>query len=177
MNQPTRFFFTAVLSAVLTLGAAMTPAIADDADMCPGMGMMRGGMMGPEMMDGMMGSGMMGGMAGQGMMGGMMGRGMMMGLDLTDDQRAKVEKINYEIAKKHMELMAVMLEESHKLREALAMKTPNPAAVGNATIRIHDLKRQMKQLHVDTHNRIEAVLTKEQQEMFRRHGRGGMMGH
>jgi len=171
MNQPTRFFFTAALSAVLTLGAAMTPAIADDADMCPGMGMMRGGMMGPEMMGGMMGSGMMGGMADHGMMGGMMG------LDLTDDQRAKVEKINYEIAKKHMELMAVMLEESHKLREALAMKTPNPAAVGNATIRIHDLKRQMKQLHVDTHNRIEAVLTKEQQEMFRRHGRGGMMGH
>lgn len=171
MNKPTRFFFTAALSAVLTLGAAMTPAIADDADMCPGMGMMKGGMMGPEMMGGMMGSGMMDGMTDHGMMGGMTG------LDLTDDQRAKVERIKYEMARKHMELMTMMLEESHKLREALAMNTPNPTAVGNATIRIHDLKRQMKQLHIDTHKRIEAVLTKEQQEMVRRHGRGGMMGH
>lgn len=165
MNQPARFFLTAALSAALTLGAALSPAVADEGYANPhGPGMMMGpGMMGQGMMD-------------SEMMGGMMGHGMM-GLDLTDDQRARAEKITYETAKKNLELMGMMLEESHRLREALAMKKPDPATVGNATIRIRDLRRQMKQLHADARKRIEAVLTKEQQERLMRRGQGGMMWH
>ncbi|MDD5328576.1 MAG: Spy/CpxP family protein refolding chaperone [Sulfuricella sp.] len=156
-----RIFSTVALSAALTLGAALSPAIADDDPSPRGQGMMMGGMGG-------------GGMMGQEMMGGMMGPGMM-GLDLTDEQRARIERITYEAHKKHLELMSAMLEESHKLQETMAAKKPDPATVGNATLRVHDLKRQTKELHADTHKRIEALLTKEQREKLEHAGHGCMM--
>lgn len=147
MKRSARFFLLVALSAALAMGT-LSPAVAD-----PDHGdMMMGEMMGHDMM----------------------GHDMMRGLDLTDEQRGRIDRITYEAHKKHLELMSAMLEESHRQQEALAAQKPDPAAVGSATIRMHDIKRQMTELHADTHKRIESLLTKEQQEKFRHAGHGCM---
>jgi Spy/CpxP family protein refolding chaperone len=138
--------------------------------MGPGMGMMDGGMMGPGM--GMMGGGMMG--PGMGMMGGM---GPMAMLDLTDEQTAQIQKIRTEAMKKQRALMRQMWDEQEKLWDLSNAEKRDPAAIGKAWSRQADLKRQALEIHIDTENRMAAVLTKEQQAQMRRGFRRGMMGN
>lgn len=153
---------------------------------CPmmGSGMMGQGygMMGPGMMGqgccGMMGQGMMG----QGMMGHrMMGQGMMrgygpMGLpDLKEDQQRKISAIYEDMHKKRWDLMSRMQGEYATLRGLYAADQRDPTAIGNQYRRIGDLRRQMAELSVDTSNRMEAVLTKDQKERLRSYGPGWMM--
>lgn len=97
------------------------------------------------------------------------------GLNLTSDQRTRIARIASETGEKHMQLMSAIMEESISLKQALAMKNPDPTVVGKATIHKHELLQQLKQLQVDALKRIEAVLTKEQQEKFRRPVQGRMM--
>lgn len=122
-----------------------------------------------EMMEGcMMGGGMMGGMGG-GMMG--MGGGMMMGsprmhmimaLDLTDDQRAKINKLHDELQHKNWERMGLIQDETAKLRDLYEADRRDPKAIGAEYQKIFDLKRQIIEAIVDTQNHIEDVLTPDQ---------------
>jgi len=123
---------------------------------------------------GMMGPGMMGpGMMGPGMMGpGMMGPGMM---DLNAEQRNKVSQIQQEAHKKQWDLAAKMDVEYAKLRELYSMDKRDPAVIGGQHQKVYDLRRQMLELRVDTANRMEEVLTKEQKEKLRSFGPGWMM--
>jgi Spy/CpxP family protein refolding chaperone len=194
MNRKTTIFRMAVLPAALaaTLFAA-TPARAETDDrpgyawgmMGPGMmmgGYGRGyGMMGPGMMDMMMGGGMMG----PGMMGGgMMGPGMMMGggygmgmlgmLDLSDDQRATIRKIEDEQRKKNRDLYAKIEDESVKLRDLYDTDAPDANKIGAAYDKIFALQRQAIVAGIEAQNKARAVLTKEQQEQLKQWRRGGM---
>jgi Spy/CpxP family protein refolding chaperone len=142
--------------------------------MGPGMGMMGmgGGMgMGP----GMMGGGMMG-MMGGGM--GMMGPGMGMGpfamLNLTDEQRAKINKIQDDLQKKNWDTQGKIMEESTKLRDLYDVDTPDAKKISAVYERIFALKRQTIEASIDAHNKMRAVLTKEQQEQLKNWRRGGM---
>jgi Spy/CpxP family protein refolding chaperone len=138
-----------------------------------GAGMMGGGYgmgpggygMGPGMMGGYgMGPGMMGG---YGMGPGMMGGGGMgpQGLpDLSADQRTKINKIQDETRKKHWELMGQMIEEQGKLRDLYDAPKRDSAAITNTYKKISELQRRMYESSADAHKRMEAVLTKEQQE-------------
>jgi Spy/CpxP family protein refolding chaperone len=155
-----------------------------------GPGMMGGGMMGmgPGMMGGGMGPGMMGGgmgmMGGPGMMGGGfgMGPGMMGGgfgmdplyaLNLTDEQRAKVEKILDEERKKHWDTAGKMMEEQNRLRDLYQEDTPDPKKVGAVYGSIAKLQQQMVENHIQARNQVQQILTKEQREQLQQWRRGG----
>jgi Spy/CpxP family protein refolding chaperone len=167
-------------------------AVADDEVKlqagCP-YGMMSPGMMGQGMMSpGMMGQGMMGsGMMGQGMMGhgygGMMGQGygMMGGYvpmwlpDLKEEQQKKISAIYEELHKKRWDVMTRMQGEYATLRGLYAADKRDPAAIGNQYKKIGELRRQMVEQSVDAHNRMEALLTKEQKGKLRSFGPAWMM--
>ena len=155
-----------------------------------GMGMMGGGMM--DMMmgggpGGGMGMGMMGmggpgmGMMGGGMMGGMgMGPGGGMGpvwmLDLTDEQRDKIEKIYDDVRRKNWDTYGKIMDEQSKLRDLYSGDTVDPKKVGAIYAGISKLHQQVIEANVEAHNRVQAVLTKEQKEQLRQWSRGGMGG-
>lgn len=183
------------LIAVAALGAvvpvlAQTPPRPDAPSWTErwfgGPGMMGGGPgpggWGPGMMGGY--GARQGGMGGMGAMMGMMGiggHGMMgMGpyymLDLTEAQRVKIGQLQDEMRKKNWEVVGRMLDEQSRLRDLYAADKRDPAAIGKQSMKIADLRRQLIEASVDAHNRIEALLTKEQKERLRRFGPGWMMG-
>jgi Spy/CpxP family protein refolding chaperone len=139
--------------------------------------MMGSGMMG----SGMMGSGMMGpGMIGcPGMMGGYgMGPGMMgaywgSGLDLTDEQQARINKIQDETRKSHWALMNEMMNQQAKLRDLYQAPKRDNAAIDAAYKEFGKLQQKMYDSSVEAQKRMEAVLTKEQQEKLRTYWRKG----
>ncbi len=145
--------------------------------MGPGMmmggGMMGGGMMGGGMMDMMMGGGMMGGgMGGMGMMGG--GMGPMAMLNLTDEQRGKIRKIEDDQRKKNRDLYGKIEDESVKLRDLYDTDTPDAKKIGAVYDKIFDLKREAIVASIEAQNKARAVLTKEQQDQLKAWRRGGM---
>lgn len=121
-----------------------------------------------------MGPGMMGGYGmGPGMMGGYgMGPGMMGGYgmdpyglsDLSAEQRNKITKIQDETRKKHWDLMGQALDEQARLRDLYDAPKRDSTAIGNTHKKISELQRRMYETSADAHKRMEAVLTKEQQE-------------
>lgn len=182
-----------LIGALLATAVAAVPVVALAHDpggygpgmMGQGMGMMGGygqgyDMMGPGM--GMMGPGM--GM-GPGMMGGygmgMMGAGPIALLDLSDEQRTKIDQILAAQRKQHRANLVQMFDAQDKLRELYSAETPDPKQVGAAYGEIGKLRQQMIESHVQANNDMQAVLTKEQREKLRtwRWGGpagGGMMG-
>jgi len=196
-NVRSQLFKSIATVGALTIGAAV-PVYADPPaggygpmGDCP-MGMMGGyGGYGSGMMGGMMGMMMGGGMGmGPGMMGGygggMMGMGPLYMLNLTDDQRAKINKITDDERTKHWATMGKIMEEQNKLRDLLQVDTPDAKKVGAAYGAIAQLQRQMVETHVQARNQAEQLLTKEQREQLRNWQRGmggrgmgmgpGMMG-
>jgi Spy/CpxP family protein refolding chaperone len=155
-----------------------------------GPGMMGGGGygMGPGMMGGYggygMGPGMMGGYGGgygmgPGMMGGYgMGPGMMgpywgSGLDLSVEQQAKVNKIQDETRKAHWALMGEMMNQQARLRDLYQAPKRDDAAIDRANKEIGKLQQQMYDSSVAAQKRMEAILSKEQQEKLRTYWRRG----
>ncbi len=146
--------------------------------------------MGPGMMGGYgggygMGPGMMGGYGGYGMGPGMMGGygggygmgpGMMGGygpafagaLNLSDEQREKITRIQEDVSTKHWELMGKMREQQFKLRELLASGKADDAAVGKAYKHLEELRQQMWTAAQDAQKQVEASLTKSQREQLQR---------
>lgn len=133
---------------------------------------------------GMMGSygyhgspGMMGGSYGPGMMGGgMMGWGPLYALNLNEQQLTKINQIRDESRRKNWDVMGKVLDERSRLRDMLASDKRDPAAIGKQFTKVAELRRQLLEASVDTHNRIEALLTKEQRDQLRSFRRGWMMG-
>jgi Spy/CpxP family protein refolding chaperone len=146
--------------------------------MGPGGTMGGPGMMGPGM-GGMMGMGP--GTMGQGpgmMGGGMMGMGPFAMLNLSDEQRAKINKIQDELHKKNWDTQGKIMEENTKLRDLYDVDTPDPKKISAVYERIYALKRQTIEASIEAHNKMRALLTKEQQDQLAnlRRGRGMPMG-
>lgn len=150
---------------------------------CP---MMAGGTMGQGMMGpGMMGPGMMergmprGGMMGPGIMGRGMGPGATLeGMDLTEDQQAKLRKIHDELRDRNWAPMGEMMKEGSRMRELFAAPKLDRAAAESAHKRMSALRDQMFTAHLDAHAQIEASLTPDQRaKLHRRMQGGGMMMH
>ncbi|HSD96625.1 MAG TPA: Spy/CpxP family protein refolding chaperone [Sulfuricaulis sp.] len=162
---------------VAALAASAATTRADNVDdmmggygpgygMGPGMGMMGG------MSPGMMG----GGYGGMGMMGmgpGMMGMDPLGMLDLSDEQRTKINKLFDDERKKHWGIMGKMMEEQNKMRDLYAADKPDPKKVGAVYGEIAKLQQQMIETHIQATNQMQDVLTKEQREQFRQWHRGG----
>ncbi|MBZ0094405.1 MAG: periplasmic heavy metal sensor, partial [Sulfuricella sp.] len=131
--------------------------------------------MGPGMMGGYgygMGPGMMGGY-GHGMGPGMMGGYWGSGLDLTEEQQAKINKIQDETRKAHWALMSTMMDQQAKLRDLYSAPKQDAAAIDEAYKAFGKLQQQIYDSSVEAQKRMEAVLTKEQQEKLRNYWRGG----
>lgn len=132
------------------------------------------------------GPGMMGGYGpGYGMMGGYgpsygMGPTMMggwAGLNLTDAQKAQMEKIHDSLQEKHRKLMFEMWDEQAKMAKLYNAERRDPAAIGKAHDKLSKLQREALEARIEAENKIDDVLTKDQKAQVRR-GRGwGMMGY
>jgi Spy/CpxP family protein refolding chaperone len=104
-----------------------------------------------------------------GMMGGMMG-GMMdsprmhmvMGLDLTDDQRAKINKLYDDLHHRNWETQGKIMDEAAKLRDLYEADKRDPKAISAEYQKVFDMKRQMIEAMVDTQNHVEELLTPAQ---------------
>jgi Spy/CpxP family protein refolding chaperone len=119
-----------------------------------------------------MGHGMMGGYGpGYGMGHGMMGWGNFEDLNLSKDQKAKITQIRHEMRTKQWAVMGQMMDAQDKLQELYDADKQDSAAIKKQFKVIEDLRLQMMDNSVDTHNQITSILTKEQQEKFQ--GCGG----
>jgi Spy/CpxP family protein refolding chaperone len=162
--------------------------------MMGGMDMMGGGM---GMMGGQSMGGGMGMMGGQGMCGSM---GMMQGgmgplrmLNLTAEQRTKINAIHDSLRKEHWGIMGKMMDEQAKLRDLFDAEKPDTKKIGPVYDAIFSLRKQMILSRIDAVNRVREVLTKEQLDQLKQwhssrwqgacgggagpgHMHGGMMG-
>ena len=142
----------------------------------PGYGMMGGGYgMGPGMMHGGYGygpMGMMGGGYGYGMRPGM-GMGPLGMLDLSDEQRTKLNKIFDAERQQHWAIMGKMMQEQNELRDLYNTDQPDPKKVGAVYGEIGKLQQQMIETHLQATNQAQSILTKEQREQIRQWYRGG----
>lgn len=138
-----------------------------------GPGMMGGYGMGPGMMYGYgpgygMGPGMMGGYGGYGMGHGMMygyGPGYGTALNLSDDQRSKITKIQQGLRSKQWELMGKIQDEYAAQAEA-----SDDAAASKAEDRVAELQQQMLSNATTARKQMDAVLTPAQRQQLRRGG-------
>lgn len=167
--------------AAASIAASLTPAVAQPQGYGPGMmgGYGYGGYgMGPGMMGGYgpgmgqygMGPGMMYGYGGYGMGPGMMygwgpryGTGA--GLNLTDEQRQKISKIQRDLRSRQWDLMGKMQDEYARRADA-----PDDAAASKADDQIAALQQQMFTNATAARKQMDAVLTQEQRQQLRRDG-------
>ena len=133
--------------------------------------------MGPGMMGGYgpggygMGPGMMGGY-GPGMMWGYGGGGFG-GLNLTDDQRAKIAAIQEESSRRQWELMGKMHQQGFHMHQLFDSGKSDDAAARKSYQAMADAHKQMFEATLEARKRIDAVLTNEQREQLKRNWRGG----
>jgi len=167
---------TILAGIFVTVLCVTTPVLAEDVDnpmpYGPGYGY---GMHG-------MGPGMMGGYdVGPGMMRGH-GMGPYAMLNLSDDQRSKINKIHDAERKQHWAIMGKMMDVENTQRDLLAQSEPDPKKVGAAYAELSKLRQQMLETHVQANNDMQKILTKEQREQLQQWNRGmrggprGMMG-
>lgn len=124
------------------------------------------------------GPGMMGGYGrgyGHGMVRGMMGLGPLYNLDLNDQQLTKINQIQDEVRRKNWSVLGKLQDERAHMRDLFLADKRDPAAIGKQAMKIAELRRQLLEAQVDAHNRIEALLSKEQKEQLRSFRRGWML--
>ena len=165
-----------LLAATALAGAAALGTSALAQSYGPGYGMGYGGYghgygMGPGMMWGYgggygMGPGMMHGY-GRGY-----GAGPGFALDLTDEQRAKIDKIQQDTASKQWELMAKLRDEQARLNQLYFSDKRDSAAVGKSYKTIAGLRQQLFDNGLAARKQVDGVLTKEQREQLSSGGYG-----
>jgi Spy/CpxP family protein refolding chaperone len=103
-----------------------------------------------------------------------MGPGMMRGplgaLDLSDAQRAQINKIQDEVRRKNWDVMGKMQDEHAKLRDAYAAAKRDRTAILGAYKRIGELRLQRIENALDAREKIEGALTEEQRKQVQRWG-------
>ena len=158
----------ALIGTALGIGTTLVVAQPSDYGYGAGYGM------GPGMMYGYgMGPGMMYGYGhGYGIGPGMMygngygpGYGAGAELNLTDEQRGKIAKIQQDVRSKQWDLMGKVREEYARRAEA-----PDEAAASKADDQIGQLQQQMVSNATAARKEMDAVLTKEQRQQLRRGG-------
>lgn len=164
-----------LLVAGLVAGVALAAQAQDGQGYGPGMMWGGAGAYGPGMMAGNgpgYGPGARGGYGyggmGPGMMGGY-GYGNLSALDLTDQQRSKIDQIQDELRKKNWAVMGRLLDEQARMRDLTSADKPDPAAIGKQSMKMADLQRQMLEAGIDARNQIDAVLTKEQKAQVQKY--------
>lgn len=146
----------AVLSAFFAL-----PAVAQGQGM--GGGMMGGGMMG--------GGGTMGG-PGAGTGGGYRSGGYAE-VDLTSEQRAKLDDIRRDLARKRQEISSRTRGQRFDMHDVFTLGSVDEAEARQAFEADAAARKEMFEASLDAAKRMNAVLTQEQREQLRQRRRGG----
>ena len=109
-------------------------------------------------------------------------------LNLSTDQRSKINKLHDSERKQHWAIMGKMIDVESRQRDLYAQSTSDPKQVGAVYADMSKLRQQMIETHVQANNDMQKVLTKEQREQLQQwqHGKwggppqagpSGMMGH
>ena len=93
------------------------------------------------------------------------------GLNLSDEQLAKINRIADDTRKAHWTTVGAVMDQQARLRDLYGAQKPDEAAIDDAYKTIGKLRSQMYDSTVDAHKRMEAVLTKEQQAVLHRYWR------
>jgi Spy/CpxP family protein refolding chaperone len=88
-------------------------------------------------------------------------------LDLSDEQRGKITKIQDDHRKKDWDVMGKIMDEQAKLRDLLNTDKPDPKKAGAVYGAIAKLRQQMVETQIDIQNRIYDVLSPEQRDQLR----------
>ncbi len=165
------------LALVLALGAGLaTTALAHP----PGGGTMGGA--GFMHQGGMMPHGAMADAPhgyGMGMMGQMHpGIGMMRGIDLDDEQRARLSELRSEHRRVQFARMAQLMDLRDEMLNLMSADQPDPEAVKDVHAQMADLRGEMLADQVRLRNAMHEVLTEEQRQRLgqRQYPRGPMGG-
>lgn len=105
------------------------------------------------------------------MAGGMMGSGMMgghaaIGLNLSEEQRAKIADIRRELAGKQRELMAKAHDQRVGMHDLLALGSVDEAAARKAYDEMSVARKEMFEARLQAAKRIAALLTDEQRKQL-----------
>lgn len=155
---------------MLALGAALALASSIAGAQGPGYGYGSGGY-GQGMMGGGYGPGM-GGYA-PGMMGGGYGRGSgdaLAALNLSDEQQEKIFAIQEEHRRKNADTMSKVRAETFKLRRMYNAESIDSKAFVDQQGKVDELRRQMLASRLETHKKVQSVLTPEQRKQVRQFG-------
>lgn len=174
----------APLAAVLALMPGLVNAQSQQPPP-PGYGMGPGIMGGPGMAGGMMGGGPGPGMMGGGMMmgpgggpaygmgpgvGGYGAGAIVSALNLTEAQRADVNKIRDDLRRKNWDLLGKMQDQAAMLRDLYGADKLDRGAITAAYKRVGDLRLQRIENFLDAAEKIQSVLTPQQRDQLKRHG-------
>jgi len=167
---------TAIAAGVVLAAAIGSSAVAQQGPgYGPGPGYGYGhGMMGGHSPGDGHGHGMMGGMmggygAGPGHGGYAHGAGLA-ALNLTDEQREKIARIQEESRSKNWNTMGQMRGETFKLRQMYFGDKLDSNAISEQQRKVDELRLQMLKSQVETRNQVAALLTPEQRQQFRSFG-------
>jgi len=101
----------------------------------------------------------------------------MKALNLTDDQKQKIEKLQFDHQKKVLGLKNQLGEKRAKLRTLTTADTPDTKAINALVDEMGALKTQLMKERVNMQLSIRALLTDEQKLKFDMRGKGkGMRG-
>ena len=160
----------ALAAAVAAAGTLGATALAQGPGYGPGMMGGQGPGYGPGMMGGGpgFGPGMMGGGRGYGPGGGYGPHAGFLGsLNLSDEQRTKIDAIREENRQKNWSAMGQMRTEMFKLRGMYNAEKLDADAIADQQRKVDELRRQMLKSRIESQNQVESVLTPEQRKQFR----------
>ena len=181
-----RILTTVLLAAAFWLLPVGPGAFAQDMGMMDDHDAMQA-MMKEHGMEGGMGMGMGPGGCGCGQGMGMPemrgpGHGMMAGfgkfwkLDLNQEQRSRLSRIQYDLRRQHWNLKGKIIDEQAKLYDLHAADRPDPKKIGAVYGAIFDIRRQMIESTIEAMNRARDVLTREQQARLKQLPQGCVTG-
>ncbi len=100
---------------------------------------------------------------------------MMRHLDLTDDQQKQVSKLHDDMEKKQIELRSKVQTLRIDLRGLFRDDKPDQGKIESKISEISKLQNEIKLAHTGCWFSVNKLLTADQQKMWKRHARMGMM--
>jgi Spy/CpxP family protein refolding chaperone len=97
------------------------------------------------------------------------------GLNLSDDQKAKIAKIKLAQQSKMVDLRAEMVTQRAKAAKLIIAEKFDPAAVAQTTDKIAKIHADMARAHIEHLRQVRDQLTEEQRVTFDRHVLAGKM--
>lgn len=97
-------------------------------------------------------------------------------LDLNDQQRNQIARIQDEVREKQWVLLGKLRDERFQLERILRSAGAEAVVVGEQYAKVADLQRQLLELSVGSRNSVDALLNQEQRVQLRNWWRSAMCG-